>query len=402
MTKNAQTRYFKSPYLKQKYLAALFLGVMSAGCEQPGSPPTLPAMPEPPGVMTESPERPLTKTFSVERKDYLLGTAAGPVLVADFNGDRKLDVVVKGFILLGDGMGNLGPPAAVAVGNTWMTAADFDGDGKLDVAWDDPDQLHVALGDGAGGFGAAIDTPTLAGGEQFFGPLAPGDLNGDGIPDLAIRGTGMGTGTGTPSTRVGVLLGTGRGTFSPITAFPSIQYADYVALADFDGDKNLDYVACAGDIAVHFGDGKGGLGPASDYPIGGGISPMTLGDFNGDSKLDFATANKMTDKMTVLLNDGTGRFSGLPAFGSGGRYPRTLVAGDFNGDKKLDLIAENRVDVTMGVFFGDGLGGFGAPSLFPLPAQTCWLQPGDFDRDGMDDLAVFCGKTLAILLSRMI
>lgn len=367
--------------------------MMVAGCKDPGTSPASVDMTSPLADLADlagAPDLLTPKTFSFARKEYPLGKLLGKtLLIEDFNNDGNLDILAQPFLMLGDGAGGFGLPVELSVGAG--AAADFNGDHKMDVAWTQIDKIRVALGDGAGGFAAPIDTPTLVRGDSLFGALAAGDLNGDGIVDLTV--------TGSLSPLVGVLLGTGLGTFSPITAFDSVAYSEYGVVADFNGDKNLDYASFFGSAAALFGDGKGGLGPMTTYPVGGGISPMAVGDYDGDSKLDLATIDKYNDKLTILLNDGTGRFSALPTM-SVGDYPRTVVTGDFNGDKKLDLAVENRGTVTLSVFFGDGLGSFGAPSTVPLPAQTCGMATGDFDKDGVDDLAVACDKILTVLLSR--
>jgi uncharacterized protein (TIGR03437 family) len=72
-----------------------------------------------------------------------------------------------------------GPPAYVVV-------ADFNGDGKLDWAGVDPysGTVLVALGNGTGAFTPAPGSPYFVGGAPFA--LAAADFNGDGKVDLAV------------------------------------------------------------------------------------------------------------------------------------------------------------------------------------------------------------------------
>jgi hypothetical protein len=182
--------------------------------------------------------------------------------IGDFNNDHNLDVVATAEfgesydlgVLLGNGNGTLQDsiitpleyvPAGVAVG-------DLNGDGNLDaVVGDDLDGLAVLIGDGNGSFQPPVyyNTTGLGGGEVIVsdlnlsgksdvvlpsgvgvdvfwgvgdGTLGPaqflesgetglpalGDLNGDGLPDLALSND-VGTTT---------MLNTGVVSFSPTTA----------------------------------------------------------------------------------------------------------------------------------------------------------------------------------------
>ena len=93
-----------------------------------------------------------------------------------------------------------------------MVAGDFNNDGHLDLATANSDDgtVSVLLGDGHGGFGAAIDSSPSASYPRVS--LAVADFNNDGNLDLAMSPLYDGLGSR------GVLLGNGDGTFqAPVT-----------------------------------------------------------------------------------------------------------------------------------------------------------------------------------------
>src|SRR3954464_14958085 len=148
---------------------------------------------------------------------YAAGTAPNQIATGDFNLDTKPDLAVVNSssdnvtILLGDGAGGFTPapgspvmvhqtPKSVAVG-------DFNNDGKPDFVADNfiGGSVSVFLGDGAGGFIEANNSPVaMAGGPTY---VATGDFSADGLADLATANI-------SPA-GIGILVGTGNGGFAP-------------------------------------------------------------------------------------------------------------------------------------------------------------------------------------------
>src|SRR2546423_809276 len=82
--------------------------------------------------------------------------------------------------------------------------------------------------------------------------IAVGDLNGDGVPDLAVANSGANT--------VSVLLGNGDGTFQPAQTYAVDVGPAFVAIADFNRDGKPDLAIAnttAGTVAVLLGTGNG-------------------------------------------------------------------------------------------------------------------------------------------------
>jgi hypothetical protein len=94
------------------------------------------------------------------------------------------------------------------------------------------------------------------------GPVAVGDFNGDGIPDLAVANSG--------SFNVSVLLGTGDGSFQAARNFAAGLNPYSVAVGDFNGDGWADLAVAASysnDVSILLNDGTWPSAP------GGGSSP---------------------------------------------------------------------------------------------------------------------------------
>ena len=95
---------------------------------------------------------------------------------------------------------------------TFAVAADFDGDGKMDLATANAltDSVTFAFNNGTGSFPSTIycnsdPNPGWAGPQ----PLAIGDFNGDGKPDVAV---GNSTGGTLSQGSIGILLNNGNRT----------------------------------------------------------------------------------------------------------------------------------------------------------------------------------------------
>ncbi len=327
--------------------------------------------------------------------------------IADVNADGNLDLLCTGFLggeiefMPGTGTGTFASwPYSYyhfsSGGNEpyGPTVGDFNGDGKLDVAVvnDDNGTVGVLLGDGMGGFSPVV---TYAAGASDPSDLTTGDFNGDGKLDLAR------VSYGTPGT-FGILLGTGTGTFQPVTTFSSGGNKAYaIVTADFNGDGRLDLAATnhgSGTVAICLGDGTGGFS-APITVSSGGSTPCYLeaGDFNGDGKLDLAVANKTANNVGVLVGNGDGSFRTVTTYAANVALVGGLAVGDVNGDGKCDILVT--LSGGLGVLLNRGDGTFAPISTYYAGGSPWVAALGDLDGDGDLDAAAAGPSSPAILLN---
>lgn len=274
-------------------------------------------------------------------------------------------------------------PNAVAV-------ADFNGDGFLDLAVSDatagPGSLAILLGNGDGTFTASTESPAVG---SYPDSIAVGDFNSDGIPDLAV--------TSVDQSNVTILIGNGDGTFSTNSPNLSITSGTPQSLAagDFNGDGIVDLaVVSSNSVLIFLGNGNGTFTQTAVSPATG-ASPINVavGDFNSDGKADLAVTNSVSNTVTILLGNGDGTFKAMAVSPATGGSPDGLAIADFNGDGVPDIAVTNYSGELSGnavaILLGNGDGTFGTAVPYSAPGLSFHsVVVADFNGDGVADLAV--------------
>jgi hypothetical protein len=237
---------------------------------------------------------------------YHTGIEPSGVAAGDFNGDRKLDLIVDDgstgrhyfFAGNGDGTFQLGKVIPVIQGLHYSAnaiAADFNGDGKLDFAFIGFTEIVVELGNGDGTFGQFFVSDTGAG----MSSIAVGDVNRDGKPDVVAL-YGLNT--------LGIFLGNGDGSLTLTSTYAALTERN-LAIGDLNNDGIPDLVVSdlltPPDFKIFKGKGDGTFPHEVSVPSGAGTDFVALGDFNHDGLLDVVSSNPTyTGNVRVQLNTG--------------------------------------------------------------------------------------------------
>ena len=330
--------------------------------------------------------------------------------------------VVAALLLSGCGTGSdsqaikFAPAVNLATGGSQSASvvlADFNGDGRLDIAVSNfsSNTISVFLSGGSGTFGSPVITTIQN--ATTIGSIVAGDFNEDGKDDLLF------TTVAAPQYEA-VLLSHGDGTFTQMPPITNSHGFIAAQVIDLNGDKHLDMVAAGnGPLSVALGNGDGTFSPAQDLSLPpGSVTPFTavaVGDINNDGKLDIAAtylpvpqASNAPDTL-VFAGNGDGTFQAASSAGTTITGPDAIALADFNGDGKPDLL----IGYTVGnatVVFGNGDGTFNlAPNSQSLlyatdsgpgfPLRRVTARATDMDLDGKPDAVIgdYLGNITVVL-----
>lgn len=333
-------------------------------------------------------------------------------LTADLDGDGDVDVMRfagnTATTLWNDGTGEFaaGPNTALPVG--WMRPellVDLDHDGHLDLVlgaaanYTSGRGLLVFPGSTTGSFGSPAFVP-LPGNPAM---LAAAEINGDGVPDLAVHYV-------VPQSSfpcVAWLLGSTSGNYQlqPVLALlPSGQsYLNGIAVFDANGD-GVDDIAALGDhvlrVLLTVGTSLT-LGPSFPH-VTDSTGGLLAVDVDGDQRDDLVTWGQQISDLRLQVFKtlpGTTFSVSTQTFAQNGQG--SFLAGDLDSDGDPDLFGRSLSTsaASYGVFENVNAGTFErrwqqAPSALPFNMLTGELLDvdGDGKLDYVDVNSVFFGS----------
>lgn len=235
---------------------------------------------------------------------------------ADFNGDGAPDLVTDSWgddrleIVFNDGKGNFRTPGRYVPAGKHpyqrIRIGDFNRDNKADIVSTnlDGNDVTILLGDGKGGFVQPAGSPFRCGDAPFN--VAVGDVNADGLADLAIVNSPSSTSDHSGRDGLTVLLGDGRGGFRtmPGSPFNTDRFPNLAAIGDVDGNGVGDVVVSIPDsdrITIFSMARNGTLPSRRNVVVRGHPKGLVIHDFDGDGRGDIAVANNSDNAVTILF-----------------------------------------------------------------------------------------------------
>lgn len=189
---------------------------------------------------------------------------------------------------------------------------------------------------------------------------------------------------------------------------------DSVLVADFSGDGQADLVAgdsISGYLTLYKRQNTALTRLAPLLPTGsdpsnpGTAVPVAIasGLFDADALPDLVVALQLEDAVAIHLNNGNATRTpfGTPVIIATGADPATVVVADFNRDGRPDLAVlsgDGTVYLHRNTSTAAGIVTFAAPTTLQFATGASALATGDFNHDGVADLAVLDPIGMRILV----
>jgi len=359
------------------------------------------------------------------------------VVVTDLDGDGKNDIAVAythidnnfpnaGFVSTiiqshsSAGTFSKGVDMAIGSNPAILAAGNLDEANGVDLVSANAYSNNVSVllqGTTAGVFSAASNvTVGSTSTPAYPNSVAVGDVNGDGLADIAVADLG-------PGGNVYVMLqdSANHGHFLAPISLSVGNLVSSVAIADVNGDGLGDVVTASYDtygsngrvsVFIQNATTHGTFLTRVDYAAGAVPTTVKIADVNGDGKPDLIVADRGQHQagnsgVSVLLQSATTAGTFLTPVTYATAYGSIDVAvGDLNGDGKPDLVVANLGGYWTGsisVLLQDPTqaGVYNTATNYPGVFGPLGVAIGDLNGDGKPDIAIADGTRAAVMFQSM-
>jgi fibronectin type 3 domain-containing protein len=345
------------------------------------------------------------------------GSTPKAVAIGDVTGDGRNDIVMttwhefdevhdfRLWVFAQTADGGLAAPVFYPTGASYpnkpesVGVGDVTGDGRGDVVLAVGNvgiQVFPQLTDGSLGTPTTITTP-----DNY--EVRVGDLNTDGLPDVAAIGWGTDT--------VSVFLNNGVGGLRPRVSYNAWHDGwDDLEVADVTNDGRTDLVVMSGqgfgpNISVLAQLATGGFGPSAEYQIGGNVLThgIGVGDVTADGRSDVVASyggNQPSSRVAVFAQTASGGFA-VPTSYPSYDIPEPVDVADLDLDGYPETVVLHGGG-SAGVYRGRSDGALTSEELYSVPSVSHYephgLAVGDVNSDGAPDVVIADANNGLVLL----
>ena len=184
------------------------------------------------------------------------------------------------------------------------------------------------------------------------------------------------------------------GTFSTKVDYSAEDGPSSVCVSDLDGDGDGDIITAnrnSDNISVLKNNGNGTFATKVNYTIYGHPYSVHVSDIDGDGDGDVITVTYgswLGDLVYVLRNNGDGTLGYNDFFIATGMTPHSVYASDIDWDGYADIVTANFGSNTVSVFQNNGNGTYGSRVDYATGSLPNSVYVSDLDGDGDGDMMV--------------